>query len=69
MTFSILPRAQGLPIGLTGKILSCTLLCAGCMTFRYCNAALKCVDVPILLYVHTVPTYGREACERKAMNQ
>ena len=27
------------------------------------------MDVPILLYVHTVPTYGREACERKAMNQ
>ena len=35
----------------------------------WCNVTLLCVDIPILLYVHTVPTYGRETCERKAMNQ
>ena len=54
---------------LTGKIRSCTLLCAGCMTLIHCNVTWYCVDIPIVPYVHTVPTYGREACEGKAMNQ
>ena len=54
---------------LTGKILSCTLLCAGCMTLIHCNVTWYCVDIPIVPYVHTVPTYGREVCERKAMNR